>query len=499
MSKSYPYYLKWLCILLVVKFFVMSVIVIAGVIGLGPDEAQYWTWSQALDLGYYSKPPGIAWQIWLGTEAFGNNEFGVRFIAMIFSFLQALGVFLIAVNAGLKPRTAFWCGVMMALSPIGILGSLMAITDGGMLLFWTFASVVMVSALRQAKAPNSLVIGGCILCGALFKWPVYLFWIFYCICWRRYFSEQKLSHILAGIAISLVGLLPSVWWNAMHDWATFRHVTSTIQGGQGQAGSNFLSFIGSQAALVSPILFLILILSFVVMIRQWKTLSPAIFYCGLVSFSCLTLGATLSLFQKIQGNWVIYAYPTAFVVIGWKINEWGKRLNWVMVGIALSVCLTGAFIFIPFSYRINPFKHNQGWRELNQALVKMGYDPKHEFLVSDKYQTASLLSFYSPEQKRAHFLNLDGKRNNQFTYWPGLESEEKGSSGYFVWIENTPYLERDLDTKKEYYEEELKKYFHQVEFVAFDPLLKRDGRVTKGALFFRCTDCYHIPQTTALW
>ena len=27
------------------------------------DEAQYWTWSRALDFGYFSKPPMIAWVI----------------------------------------------------------------------------------------------------------------------------------------------------------------------------------------------------------------------------------------------------------------------------------------------------------------------------------------------------------------------------------------------------------------------------------------------------
>ena len=28
---------------------------------LSGDEAQYWLWSQTLDLGYYSKPPLLAW------------------------------------------------------------------------------------------------------------------------------------------------------------------------------------------------------------------------------------------------------------------------------------------------------------------------------------------------------------------------------------------------------------------------------------------------------
>ena len=31
------------------------------------DEAQYWIWSQSLDVGYYSKPPFLAWVIKLFT------------------------------------------------------------------------------------------------------------------------------------------------------------------------------------------------------------------------------------------------------------------------------------------------------------------------------------------------------------------------------------------------------------------------------------------------
>jgi len=43
-------------------------------VGLAPDEAQYHLWSKYIDWGYYSKPPGIAWQIYLGCLFFGDTE-----------------------------------------------------------------------------------------------------------------------------------------------------------------------------------------------------------------------------------------------------------------------------------------------------------------------------------------------------------------------------------------------------------------------------------------
>ena len=57
---------------------------------LGVDEAQYWVWSQDLSLGYYSKPPLIAWIIWITHLAIGHSSFGVRIFAPIIHFLITL-------------------------------------------------------------------------------------------------------------------------------------------------------------------------------------------------------------------------------------------------------------------------------------------------------------------------------------------------------------------------------------------------------------------------
>ncbi|HEX3444589.1 MAG TPA: hypothetical protein VHS80_07710, partial [Chthoniobacterales bacterium] len=40
---------------------------------LAPDEAYYYLWSQHPDICYYSKGPGVAWAIMVGTSLFGHS------------------------------------------------------------------------------------------------------------------------------------------------------------------------------------------------------------------------------------------------------------------------------------------------------------------------------------------------------------------------------------------------------------------------------------------
>ncbi|MBN2751445.1 MAG: glycosyltransferase family 39 protein, partial [Rhodospirillaceae bacterium] len=50
----------------------------ASPLSLSFDEAQYWSWSLSPAFGYFSKPPVVAWAIWLTTSVFGHEEWAVR-------------------------------------------------------------------------------------------------------------------------------------------------------------------------------------------------------------------------------------------------------------------------------------------------------------------------------------------------------------------------------------------------------------------------------------
>lgn len=492
------WWLMALSVILAIKSAVIVAIICYSGIGLGPDESQYWTWSQFLDWGYYSKPPGIAWQIWLGTKLFGNTELGVRFLSIIFGILLSLSVFWLARCCQLKPRTSFWAGVVMALTPVGILGSFLAITDGGLVLFWTLACIVIATALSKQQAPNYYLLGFIILCGALFKWPVYLFWVVVFGFWL-YSRFLVSSHVLGGIAISVLGLLPSVIWNSGHEWATFRHVGTTVTGGHDAQllKGNFFEFLGSQIGLLSPILFILLILAFAQLVKERFKLKPGLFFCGATSLGILLLFSVLSIFQKIQGNWCSFVYPMAIVFLCWYACEWLETV-WLKVGMAFSVILVALGLSVPYiqshgilsqypvPYKLNFFHHNIGWTQLQNALLNAGYQSKENFLFGDKYQTSSILSFYGLEQKRAYFLNLMGTRKNQFSFWPSLAEEQLGRTGYFVLTENSPHLEKNREEIIQRYQKLLERYFEEVHFLGLTSIFDSYGTMKKGAFIFRC-------------
>jgi 4-amino-4-deoxy-L-arabinose transferase-like glycosyltransferase len=497
--------------LLVLLLFLKVGLVFWGIqslgIGLGPDEAQYWTWSKDLDIGYYSKPPGIAWQIWAGTKLFGDTELGIRFPSIILSFITALSTFYLALFSKLRPSTAFWAGAVMALSPLGMLSSFLAITDIGMVLFWTLACCIVVIGLANHKTPNYYILGFCILCGALFKWPIYLFWLLLILA-IPFFPSLRNKTLFFGIAISLLGLLPSVFWNSQHQWVTFRHVLATINGEQAKEigttplpQGNFWDFIGAQASLLSPIFFILLLIAFWHLHRKRNEVSSAIRFCGFASGTLLLGFAVISMFQKMQGNWCDFIYPPAIVLLTWVACEVLNRGKlYLILGFILAFALLGAVISLPYvqsknlypNYaipaKISPFRHNVGWNHLEEVLEESGYNPAKTFLFADKYQTSSILSFYGPNQKRAYFFNLQGTRKNQFSFWPGMVNQQKGKNGFFVVIGNAPHLETDLFSKKGFYQHLLEPYFKEVHFIGIKSLFYSYGVMTKGAMIFECID-----------
>lgn len=492
--------MRILITLLSIKAIAMVFAILYAGIGLGPDEAQYWTWSQELDWGYYSKPPGIAWQIWLGTFLLGNTELGVRSLALVFGFALPLAVFWCAKNCHVKPAACLWAGIVMAFTPLGILGSLLAITDGGMILCWTIVCGMILRSISLQKAPSYLLLGAVIAIGALFKWPIYYLWLIV-LASLPFYPMLKSPRLIYGVAISLLGLLPSLIWNYSHDFATWRHVFATIHnpapsdGSTASSGGNPLEFLGAQAALLSPVLFGLLVLSYCGLFRASSQLK----WCGWVSLVGFAGFAIMALFKKMQGNWAIFVYPTAIVWMCGMIAErkWGRQ--WLVGGTIVSVVLCALVISLPqiqsseqfgryISYKTNPFRHNVGWDRLSLNLMQHGYHPDEHFLFGDKYQMSSILSFYGPAQKRAYFFNLHGIRNNQFSYWPSMVDERVGSDGYFVLAENSPHLERDAEKRIRDYQQLLTPYFTKVEYLETVPLFMVNHKIVKGALIFRCSD-----------
>lgn len=482
--QRFPYLLKlifWLLIIKIVSFWGVHAIGL----GLMPDEAQYWTWSRDLSYGYYSKPPGIAYEIAFGTLFFGDTECGVRFGALLLSFALSIGIYFLARQGGLQARYAFWSSIAFSLAPVGILSSVLATTDCGYLLFWTLAAAAFVKALLEDREHSFIKIGVLIGIGALFKWPAYALWIPIIIfsLWQR-----KLScRFIAGFLISLIALIPSIIWNVQHDFATFKHVFRSVA--PEGCSANPVEFFVAQFGLASPLLFLLMIVSVFGLGRQLRRLPLSISFYWWTTIGFFAVIFFLACFKRVHGNWAVGAYPTAFAMLfAYAAMKKESFMRWIQGGIIISIALA-IFAFTAserLPYRLNPWKEGLGWSRLGKGLKQSGYDPDKQFLFGDHYQVASLLSFYGEHHKRAYFMNLRNTRKNQFSYWPGMPEREMGKTGFYVTIvEGKHALQRALE-KQARMKEELRSYFADVDApLVIIPLQETHGEVVKVAVVLR--------------
>lgn len=464
-----------LLFILLLKALFGIIFVLYGDIYLSPDEAQYWLWSQFLDFGYYSKPPAITWEIALGTSVFGSTELGVRIGGIVFSFLIGMATFYLGKACGLSEKRSLYSGLIIALCPIGLIGSFAATTDLGFVFFWIMAFSHICFSLKEDKPPSFFLLGLFIFLGALFKWTMFIIWIpiFVGIFYYPILRNKKL---LGTLFFSLLAFVPSLYWNSNHEFSTFKHV---INQSFNLSNPDPLFFSVAQILLLFPIFFIFFACA---VYRIPKLIRPLRFTTAW-AFIFFTLYIAAAFYQEMLVNWLVFAFPLAAVAAGHIINK-----KWIITGCVLSVLLSVSVIFLPalqkhnllIPYSLNPFKECLGWPYLKNALELSGYDPQKDVLVSDSYELCSIASFYSQGQKRSYFLNLLNKRKNQFSFWPQLE---KGSSGIFMVVGNGS--QDEIDKIKLSYQKILKPYFEEIDDIEFYPLFSSNSTLLKWSLLFK--------------
>lgn len=221
------------------------------------DEAQYWHWSTDLELGYFSKPPLIAWTIRAFTELGGDaSTFWIRAPAPILHGAAALLVGAIGARV-YGPWVGFLSGAAWLTVPGATLGSQVISTDTLMLPFLAGAILLWLRLTEHASMRDAFLMGLCLGLGFLAKYAAA--YLIPCaalmallrpglrIAWRD-------AALAAFVFLDLAAL--NVGWNLANGAVTFEHVAQ-------DAGSAsrfpdvqaFLAFFGAQFGVLGPVLF----------------------------------------------------------------------------------------------------------------------------------------------------------------------------------------------------------------------------------------------------
>lgn len=419
------------------------------------DEAYYWLWSRHPDISYLDKGPMIAWLIRAGTALFGQNAFGVRFFAVLCAGGTGLAMFLLARRL-FSDRAAFWAVVVASVVPLFAVGASLMTIDTVYIFFWSWAALAFWWAKDRARLGPWILTGLLVGLGLLSKYTAaieLLSFAAFCLWHRpsRGHFRRPGFWIMTGTA--LLFLLPAILWNVRHHWPTSDWLFQRGGLNQGVAlhPAFLFSFLGEQAGVISPLLFLGLLFVF---LRPgfWRATAPPTVYAAALFLPLFVLYLILSVHYHGPPNWTAGAYVGGIVLLAGKWLELAKTQRWArglaLVALVLAALETGLLLetrWLHLSHRLDPLDRARGSRHLAGAVARAQQDSGASFIIADNYMTAALLSFYLPSQPET-FVPHVTRPLNQLELWANYDQRYPAGDALLVAKRHTlaPSLRRSF-------------------------------------------------------
>jgi len=294
------------------------------------DEAQYWLWSKAPDLGYYSKPPLLAWFLSGYTSLFGDSFFSLKMFPIVVYFFISFAIYKLCISLSLSKNSSSLCAISFLIIPAASISSFLISTDLLLLLFWALSMMVLLRIRAHGTMLNFFLLGLYLGLAFLAKYAAVYFLLclfFLIIIDKKTFNVFKNNPTGGGVfLISLIiVLIPNFYWNLNNDWVTFSHISDNANL-QNLHLSFYepLKFLVAQILMVSPVLFF----SFVVLIRYFSFDFENNFLL-IFSLPIIFIVLVESFLVRANANWGAPALISIFILLFRLVNS--KKLNLIKI------------------------------------------------------------------------------------------------------------------------------------------------------------------------
>jgi 4-amino-4-deoxy-L-arabinose transferase-like glycosyltransferase len=451
-----------------------------------PDETYYFQWAKHLDASYYSKGPAVAYTIAAGTTIFGGNNFGIRFFAVLLSAGTGWQIFLLA-RRWFDEVTGLIAVLVTSVVPIYTLGAVVMTIDPLSAFFWVWAAYLFTRAIQGRRLFDWALCGFAVGSGFLAKYlnalELIAFLAFILIIPSRRVLLLKPGFWLM-LLVAAICTTPVFWWNAHHGWVSETQLAH--RGDLDSSGpvhvqaSTFLNFLALQAVVISPWLFLALMMTVIICFkkkfkRRDYTLNEGEIFLFTLFAPVFLMYAILSWHLRCEPNWPAVSYLSLIIIMA---SHWRKML---MVGETGQPFIVIVYVFawlqtflmqdtqwLSLPQRLDPMGRVVGWREIANHLNELRNRDSADVFIADGYKEASVFSFYLPDQQFVYALPHNPPAN-QYDLWPSFP---KGPTHRAIWItaEDSP-ASLQADFKTITFLEHVVVFFHGKPFREYDVYL----------------------------
>lgn len=382
---------------------VRCAVLVISPLNLYPDEAQYWWWAQTPDLGYFSKPPMIAWIISLSTAIFGEAEWAIRIASPLLHGATALVLFAIARRAMDSWRAVIAALAYLTLPGISYSSGLIS-TDVPLLFFWAVALFAFLGGCAE-RGWLWPVIGGLALgLGLLSKYAMLYFLAGAAIAALWSSSARRFVLSARGLVVIVIGAAvfsPNIIWNALHGFPTVAHTAANADWGRSRYSVGGLAaFALGQFGVFGPFLMAGWIGALWRLARSTDR-SEADLILAAFSLPPLLLILVQAFVAGANANWAATAYVAATPLAVAELARW-----WKARALLASFTLNGMVLATLWMVLVRPsiadaiglgnaFKREEGWQQLGAEVAALSRTAPYDAIAADNRSIAAELLYYA--------------------------------------------------------------------------------------------------------
>ena len=412
--------------------------------GLFGDEAQYWLWSKDLDFGYLSKPPLIAWVVYLYTILFGDSFESLKLFPIIFYFFSSIAIYNFCRKLDLQKPISLICAFSFLIMPVVSVSSFLISTDIILLLFWVLSMSALIEIRQEPSVKNFLVFGIMLGLSFLAKYAAIYFFISFVVLLffdsrlRDVLYANKSKFIIFLITVIIV-VLPNIIWNASNGWLTFFHTSDNANLNNIDISfSRGFIFLILQILMIGPILFIGSALNIKKIIYDSKNIFLLSYSIPIVIIVFIE-----SVMVRANANWAAVSLICLLIFFIRSLSylkNFFLYLNFV-VNFVFGVVF---FLLIAISSEYKIFDRINGIQEFSDEFKK-DIEEKSNIVISDRLLYSNLAYQYKNEKfKLLMPLSHNQKITKHFQIKSSLNKEMHdsflfiGDPSEISYLENIP-------------------------------------------------------------